>query len=139
MKKIKQKKRKIQLTPEQKKERAQKAVEKRAHNNFIKKISMVFKMASFCRLNVIDKRFKIGNRVAEVDNVFVFNNIIVICEDTTTSEKHIKDHLIVKKETAMEIENNKQQFIDFLNSEFPNETGDLKAYDIHELRFKFIY
>lgn len=34
----------------------------------------------------------------ELDKVFVFENIVVICEDTDTSSKHEKDHARTKEE-----------------------------------------
>lgn len=139
MNKKQHKKKKIQLTAEQKKECARQRAEIRANNVFIKKFYTIFKLASFVHINSNGKHFEIGNKTAEIDNIFVFKNIIVVCEDTTTAPKYIKDHILVKKETADEIIDNKSQFIDFLCNSFPNEAGYLKTYVVDELKFKFIY
>ncbi|MBQ8056024.1 MAG: DGQHR domain-containing protein, partial [Paludibacteraceae bacterium] len=139
MKKATQKKKQVRLTPEQKKERAKKRAEARIHANFKKKYKSIFKMASFCMIDSENKHFDIGKKKAEVDGVFIFKNIIVICEETTSSSGHIKEHIIKKKETATEILDNKEQFLSFLTSEFPQETNDLSNYEISELKFKFVY
>lgn len=139
MTKATQKKKRVHLTPEQKKERAKKQAEARMRTNFKKKYKSIFKMASFCMIDSENKHFTIGNKTAEVDGIFIFNNIIVICEETTSAADHIKDHIIKKKETATEILDNKEQFLSFLTSEFPQETTDLSNYEISELKFKFVY
>ena len=133
------KNKKSSLTPEQKKIKAQKLAESRLKNAFRKKYNTVFQMAAFNKLNTENINFQIGNKTAEIDCIFFYKNIIVICEETTSSPGHIKDHIIKKKETADEILKNKTQFLEFLGTTFAQEANELTDYDISELKFKFVY
>ena len=56
-------------------------------------IKNTFIMAGFKYLNTQNKHFKIGNRTVEIDFVFIYENIILICEDTITKTDNIKDHV----------------------------------------------
>ena len=130
----------VKLTPEQRKERAKLSAKNRAIKAFKKKYKAIFQMASFIMLDSENKEFKIGHRRAEIDCVFISKNIIVICEDTTTtSTKDIKDHILNKTEVAQEILANKSTLISFLQNNFIDETAYLSDYDVNELKFKFIY
>lgn len=70
MRKITQKKTRVRLSAEQKKQRAKKQTEARMHNSFKKKYHTIFTMASFTKLATENRNFKIGNKEAEVDCVF---------------------------------------------------------------------
>ncbi len=140
MKKSTPKKKRVKLTPEQRKEAAQRRAKIRANNAFKRKYKAIFKMATFNMLDTENKEFIIGHRRAELDCVFLLENIIVICEDTTTSAtSDIKEHILNKKEVADAILNNKEQFLSFLQKDFKDETNYLSNYEINELKFKFIY
>ena len=58
MTKATQKKKRVHLTPEQKKERAKKQAEARMRTNFKKKYKSIFKMASFCMIDSENKHFR---------------------------------------------------------------------------------
>ena len=126
MRKITQKKTRVRLSAEQKKQRAKKQTEARMHNSFKKKYHTIFTMASFTKLATENRNFKIGNKEAEVDCVFVHRNILVVVEETMSSPNYIKDHIIKKCETARETECNKKEFLSFLYDNFPQETSELK-------------
>lgn len=133
------KRKKISLTPEQKKIKAQKTAESKLKNAFRKKYNSIFQLASFHKLCSENINFQIGNKTAEIDSIFIYKNIIVICEETTSSPQFIKDHIIKKKETADEILKNKKQFLNFLFATFPQDVTELASYDVSELKFKFVY
>lgn len=140
MKKSTPKKKRAKLTPEQRKEAAQRRAKIRVNNAFKRKYKAIFKMAAFNILDTENMEFIIGHRKAELDCVFILENIIVICEDTTTSAtSDIKEHILNKKEVADAILNNKEQFLSFLKKDFKDETAYLSNYEINELKFKFIY
>ena len=139
MRKTTQKKTRVRLSAEQKKQRAKKQTEARMHNSFKKKYHTIFTMASFTKLTTENRNFKIGNKEAEVDCVFVHRNILVVVEETMSSSNYIKDHIIKKCETAREIECNKKEFLSFLYDNFPQETSELKEFEPNEIKFKFLY
>lgn len=128
------------LTPEQKKKKAVELARKRARNQFKKKIYNIFSMANFHHLNSENRQFSIGLRNVEIDDIFIYNNIIVISEDTTTNGRdNIVAHLLNKKEMADQIQSNKEQFIKFLEQSFSDEIGCLLDYAISEIVIRFVY
>jgi len=50
-------------------------------------IQTVFEQAGFSYIPTDGYHFNVGLRAVELDKVFVFENIVVICEDTDTFSK----------------------------------------------------
>lgn len=90
---------------------------KRKDRAFRKKIQTVFTNAGFEHLKTLDKHIKIGNRTVEFDSVYFYENIMLICEDTGTTND-IKSHIRNKKEAFEQVTNNKTEFLDWLKIEF---------------------
>ena len=63
------------LTAEQKLEQQK----KRKEFAFRKKIRSSFIDAGFTYFPTVDKHFSIGNRIVELDYLFIYENIIIIC------------------------------------------------------------
>jgi hypothetical protein len=78
---------------------------KRRNVAFSRKIRTVFTNAGFTHLNTLNKHKKIGNRDIEIDSIFFYDNIMLICEDTGAASKD-KDHIRKKKESFNEIKEN---------------------------------
>jgi len=132
------KKRGPKLTEEQKKQRAEEQVEKRTASAFRRKIRNVFTGAGFLYLNTTGYHMSIGRRVVEVDAVYVYENIILICEDTISKNKS-KDHIRSKNETFNEIDSNFSTFLDYLCMKYPENAYSLRRYsDDRYIRF-FLY
>lgn len=72
---VKNNKKKPKLTKEQ-------IGENKKRNAFRKQIEEVFVYSGFQKINVNGKQFELGNRQNELDNCFVYENVIVVCEDT---------------------------------------------------------
>lgn len=126
--KKKNNKKKIKLTDEQK--------EKRVFEN---KIRNIFKTAGFNQVNMRNKHFEVGNRIIEIDSLFYFENIILICEDTTSIKKD-KDHIRKKHEAFNEIENNKTDLLNYLYKTFETESKELKKFtNINRMKFFYLY
>ena len=117
------------LTEEQLKEREKKR-QKRLYRN---KIKSVFGVAGFEYLNTEGKHVKIGRRTVEVDFVFCFENIILICEDTSTQPQNIKDHIRNKQEAFNEIGDNADIYIRWLIETFPDKASLLESYSHYKL------
>lgn len=111
---------------------------KRRETNFRKKIKSSFVDAGFTFFPTVNKEFKIGNRAVELDYVFMYENIIIICEDNC-KEKKDKDHIRSKNESFSEIKKNSQTFVDWLANTFPEHSESVKKYRIDRVLLYYVY
>lgn len=118
-------------TPEQ--------LEKRAKSAFKKKIVNTFQSSGFTYIPTNDNEMHIGFRTVEVDALFIYENIWLICEDTTTKPKNIRDHIRTKNEAFGEIKRNMAAFIDELVRLFPDKETQLKKYDSQRIKAFGLY
>lgn len=125
---------KKKLTAEQK--AAQ--LKKRKVLAFRKKIRSSFTDAGFTYFSTLDKHFPIGTRTVELDYLFLYENIIVICEDNTKQKKDI-DHIRNKNESFAEIRNNKTAFLNWLSNTFPEKATMVKQYRPERYSLYYIY
>jgi len=128
MKTIPKRKIKPKLTQEQKKLNIEEQTRRRSRNAFRRKVRKTFLDAGFGYLNTTNIHMKIGRRTVEVDAVFFFKNIILICEDTT-AKSHTKDHIRSKNEAFGEINANFSAFITILQEKFPDHLNSLTEYE----------
>lgn len=122
------------LTPEQKEAQAK----KRREAIFRRKIKGSFVDAGFLFFPTVNKDFKIGNRTVELDYVFMYENIIIICEDNCKGKKD-KNHIRSKNESFSEIKNNPGEFINWLASTFPEHSEAVNKYRIDRVLLYYIY
>lgn len=125
---------KKKLTAEQK--AAQ--LKKRKVLAFRKKIRSSFTDAGFIYFSTLDKHFPIGTRTVELDYLFLYENIIVICEDNTKQKKDI-DHIRNKNESFAEIRSNKTAFLNWLSNTFPEKATMVKQYRPERYFLYYIY
>lgn len=125
---------KKKLTAEQK--AAQ--LKKRKVLAFRKKIRSSFTDAGFTYFSTLDKHFPIGTCTVELDYLFLYENIIVICEDNTKQKKDI-DHIRNKNESFAEIRNNKTAFLNWLSNTFPEKATMVKQYRPERYFLYYIY
>lgn len=125
---------KKKLTAEQK--AAQ--LKKRKVLAFRKKIRSSFTDAGFTYFSTLDKHFPIGTRTVELDYLFLYENIIVICEDNTKQKEDI-DHIRNKNESFAEIRNNKTAFLNWLSNTFPEKATMVKQYRPERYFLYYIY
>lgn len=133
-KKKKSKRKKKILTEAQKKEQ----LRKRREAAFRKKIRSTFTNMGFISIPTANKHFKIGHRVVELDYFFVYENILIIGEDTCGKGKD-KDHIRKKSEAFREIQGNMTDFVMWLQSEFPEKKELIEKYRIDRMRLYYIY
>lgn len=122
------------LTEEQK----QALAKKRKDGIFKRKIRDTFGNMGFTYFSTANKEFKIGHRVVELDYVFVYENIIIICEDTCGKGKN-KDHIRKKSESFSEILSNKGDFITWLKDTFNEKSVLLDKYRIDRFLIYYVY
>jgi DGQHR domain-containing protein len=125
---------KIALTPEQKlarKEQQAKNREKKNHQNEIRKIlsNMGYERIS----GIAGVHFTYNNRTTELDDVFVYENVILLIEYTT--EQKPGDHLLKKSVFYNKVNENYTAFIEFLIDKFPNDV--FKKYYYEKIKEKY--
>lgn len=128
MKTVKKKKK---LTEEQKRKN-------RKNSAFRKSIRDTFTGMGFTYLPTNNYHFTIGNRTVELDYVFIYKNVVIVCEDTTGAAKD-KDHIRKKNEAAGELKSNAQRLIEVMWEKFPEKVETLKEYNIERVLQYYIY
>lgn len=139
MSKTKTKKRKKVLAPQEieKKKEEQKA--KRKTRQFKNKIKYVFIMSGFNYVNSENHHVKIGYRDIELDAIFFYQNIMVICEDTGSGSEHIKDHVRKKQEAFEQIEANREIFLAEIKQEFEDIGEELNRFQAGQYKMFYLY
>jgi DGQHR domain-containing protein len=113
---------KKKLSPEEK-------IKKREDAAFRRKIISVFKNIKFEYLNTEGIHRRFGLKKGELDYVFLYENIILVCEDTTTTGKEkIKEHLKNKKILTDEIRKDKSQLISWLKESYSDNFSKFDDY-----------
>lgn len=130
----KRKKASKKLTEEQKQERQK----KRKIAEFKKKIRSSFIDSGFTYFPTNYKTFRIGNRDVELDYLFIYENIIIICEDNTKQKKD-KDHIRSKNESFGEIRSNVGTLTNWLIETFPDKKDIVAKYRTDRFFLFYIY
>ena len=109
-------------------------------NAFNNRVKTTFRNAKFTYLSVQGKTRQFGNKVGELDAVFLFENILLVCENTITqtSEK-IKSHLRNKHDLFCEIDRNQNDLINWLKKDYPDQFSKFKEYGNSRYRVFFLY
>lgn len=110
--------------------------EKRKKNTLKRKIKSVFQGAGFIWVPTNDHEFFIGHRRVEIDALFIYENIWLMCEDTISNDR---DHIRTKNEATAEIRNNIQDFIDILIKLFPDMEDVIKKYSDSRIKLFSLY
>lgn len=130
MTKSKKAKKRTPLTGEQLLKREKKA--------FKTKIRNIFTGAGFKYIPTNDHEMIIGLRKIEVDSLFIYENIWLVCEDTVKTSD-IRDHIRIKNEAFGEIKKNKGEFVAKLTELFPEHIDLLNKYDNDRIKFFGLY
>ncbi|HPX71308.1 MAG TPA: DGQHR domain-containing protein [Acholeplasmataceae bacterium] len=123
--------------------------EKKKRRDFSKQIENIFLFSGFMKIDVRGKSFYLGGRNNELDHCFIYENIMIICEDTIqelkamekameNGETYKSNHHMVKDETSRIIKENKKDFFDFLKNNFPN-CNEISKYGYNEYKVFFLY
>lgn len=129
----KNKRKKTVLTEAQKQE----MLIKRRDAAFRKKIRSTFTNMGFVSFSTQNKHFKIGHRIVELDYLFIYENIMIIGEDTCG--KKDKDHIRKKSEAFKEIQSNMSELVKWLQCEFPDCKDIFCKYRVDRIRVYYIY
>ena len=109
---------------------------KKVNRIFKNKIKKLFISAGFQQIKTENHHFEIGYRRAEIDSLFIYENILIVCEDTSTTSD-IKSHIRKKHEAFDQIDKNKGDFLDWIKNEF--SYNDLEQYNENQYLIKYLY
>lgn len=132
--KAKPKKRKIKLTPEERKRR-------RDQRSQIDRARSIFTKTDFARvLDISDKEFTFSGRTGDVDDVFVRENIIVCLEYTISTGEKLGEHIKGKVHLFQRMYEDPQGCIAHLMDRFPTLRAAVSAkYHDSHLRLRIVY
>ncbi|PAT01056.1 hypothetical protein CI105_08565 [Candidatus Izimaplasma bacterium ZiA1] len=89
----------------------------RRKRSFNRSIAKLFTKMGFRHISTNGVDIALNNRTVEIDNLFIYKNIIICVEDTF-EHNGISRHLLKKKEAAETIDNEKTKFINILKRDF---------------------
>lgn len=123
-------------------------IENKKRNEFKKNIQNIFRFSGFISLNV-GRQFVLGGKSNELDHCFIYENIIIICEDTLKPLKekekalaegrnYNENHKLKKDETARIIKENIQSFIFELKKD-NTDCNFLTKYKNNEFKIFYLY
>ena len=136
--------RKRRLTPEEKKLR----LEKKRRSDFQKSIETIFIRSGFRSIPVSGKQFLFCGRQNEIDHLFIYENIIIIVEDTaanvdqtmTDAIRESDSHRLKKQEFAHNVNEHLSDFINYLKQTFTeNECPEFHQFSVARYRVFFLY
>lgn len=128
-------KRKATVSPE---ERVKRAVV-RKHRASIRSL---FANAGFQHVPTREIEIQFDGRKSDLDSLFVFENVLVIVEDTAAAMAHVSEHLRKKAEFYKHCQSNLPAFVDTLSATFPR-LKEYRAqhadYSSGEFHVRFLY
>jgi DGQHR domain-containing protein len=134
---------KTKMTAEQKAAALAAAKKKREETKFRKSVKEIFTGAGFQYIPSENKEFTLvtkgGSRTTELDGVFVYENAIVVVEDTCTASPGA--HLASKQIIFDLAVKNKGEFIDCLRSNLPEFSAyiNTQSYEPQDYVLKILY
>ncbi|VIO80176.1 DGQHR domain-containing protein [Bradyrhizobium ivorense] len=110
---------------------------KRTH---FREVRSIFSTCGFKRIQgASDKEFTFDGTTSDLDDIFVYENVIVLCE-CTAAQNNISEHLKKKKVLYDKIQKNPAEFHSFLAKKFPDFAEAQNAkYQPHHLRTAILY
>lgn len=119
---------------------AEKALNK-LQNDHRASVRALFKNAGFQRVTgVSDKEFEFDNQRGDIDDIFVYENVVIFAEYTCTQSAGIGEHLKKKKLLFDKILENKNAFIDLIKTKFPACVDQLPTiYHSSKIIVKILY
>lgn len=110
----------------------------RTKTAFKRKIRNIFTGAGFNYIPTNDHEMTIGFRKIEIDSLFIYENIWLLCEDTVQTS-HIRDHIRTKNEAFGEIKQNLQSFVEELIKRFPEQRNLFTHYETGRIKLYCLY
>lgn len=124
-----------------KKSKPKKTAEEKMQDAHIKLVRDAFFGAGFDYVpKAANKNFTFEGSTTDFDDVFHYENLVVLCEYTVSRNADISGHLKKKKIPYDKILDNIPGFIEFFRQNFPAFDAALSTkYSVHQLRLVIIY
>ena len=113
-------------------------LQKREKAKFKRRIKSVFSGAGFTYVATNDHEMYIGHRKIEVDSLFIYENIWLVCEDTI-QKTNVKDHIRTKNEAFGEIQAHFPEFVTKLCELFPEQSYLFQKYNEDRIQLFGLY
>lgn len=116
-------------------------IQKKTQNDHRKLVRATFRGSGFYRIDeIVDKQFTYDNQASDIDDVFVYENVLVICEYTVSKPENVGSHLKNKKVFYDKVLADPAGFIDFLKETFPSAKPKFPAaYHKSKLQIRILY
>ena len=120
---------------------AEEKAKRRQQHKLRKRIVSAFTKSGFVRIPSRNRKIMFGSRQSELDDIFVYKNIVVITEDTClSSSDDVREHLLKKSLLYKDIVSRPSEFIDTLNNYFPTLQKQLQPkYQSSDIILKILY
>lgn len=101
-----------------------------------KQVLETFEGMGFIHFKTEHMQFKLGGRLIELDHLFIFQNVIIMCEETMgTSHEH--DHMRTKNDSMQIIIGHKAEFVQWAKEAVDGFEAAIK--NVSEARLKWFY
>tara|TARA_Y100000114_G_scaffold139053_1_gene142631 strand:- start:2875 stop:4521 length:1647 start_codon:yes stop_codon:yes gene_type:complete len=97
----------------------------------------MFTNMGFAHVPAEGKEAKFGNKTGELDSVFVYENILLVVEETMSKKPF--EHAKNKRILAEQIHASKIEFIEWLRASFPEHEEALNAYSPKRYQLFYLY
>jgi DGQHR domain-containing protein len=104
---------------------------------FTRTIRTMFTNMGFVHIPSEGKEAKFGKKTGELDSVFLYENVLLVVEDTTNKKPF--DHAKNKKLLADQIFGSKAEFVEWLCETFSEHEDALKAYSPKRIQLFYLY
>jgi DGQHR domain-containing protein len=128
---------KAKAKPKGRKPPSAEQLRKREERAFSRRIKNVFKNLGFRHLATEGKERKFGHKTGELDAVYLYENLIIVAEETTS--KDAREHLKNKHLLFREISSNKADLVEWLREDFVEEFAAFDEYDPARYSLHFLY
>lgn len=113
--------------------------QRREQRLFKVKISTVFKNAGFKHVATRDKEFIFKDRMGEIDAIYIYENILILSEDTCATADTLNNHFRKKSDFYDFLIENEIEFIEFLIDLFPDLDELIGQYDPNDFNVNYLY
>lgn len=127
---MKKNKKRKPLTDEQK--------QRQERSRFKRKIWNIFTGAGFTYIPTNDHEMTIGLRKVEIDSLYIYENIWLLCEDTIKTT-HMREHIRTKNEAMGEIQAHMQEFVEILVEMFPEYAELFAQFEVERIKIYGLY
>lgn len=103
---------------------------------FHRLVVKTLKSSGFSFINTNGFEFHLGGRKIEIDGIYIYNNIILVCEETIA--KKVSEHIKGKITTFAAVDKYKKEFLDIIAKKYP-EKATFGAYHPSSIIVKNLY